>query len=99
MLMAGAGLAAAYFIGSNYVFLEQSKAECAKFTDKHLEKALAQIDEGIKDLQQKNPNMSRPNINSGLRGTRYFIEFPITGKNIDAFSILASTQSLINNNK
>jgi len=43
--------------------------------------------------------MSRPNISSGLRGTRYFIEFPITGKNVDAFSILASTQSLINNSK
>jgi hypothetical protein len=43
--------------------------------------------------------MSRPNISSGLRGTRYFIEFPITGKNVDAFSILASTQSLINNRK
>ena len=59
--------------------------------DKNLDKALAQIEEGIKDLQIKNPSMSRPNMNSGLRGTRYFIEFPITGKNVDAFSILAST--------
>lgn len=38
-------------------------------------------------------------MNTGLRGTRYFIEFPITGKNVDAFSILASTQSLINSGK
>jgi hypothetical protein len=70
-----------------------------KFNDKHLDKALSQVDEGIKELQLKNPNLSRPNINSGLRGTRYFIEFPITGKNVDAFSILASTQSLINSSK
>jgi hypothetical protein len=39
--------------------------------------------------------MQKPNINYGLRGTRYFIEFPIQGKNVDAFSILIATQSLI----
>ncbi len=98
-MMAATGLVAACLLGSKFVFQEQYKTECAKFSDKNLEKALAQIEDGIKELQTKIPNMSRPNINSGLRGTRYFIEFPITGKNIDAFSILASTQSLINNNK
>lgn len=40
--------------------------------------------------------MPKPNINYGLRGTRYFIEFPITGKNVDAFSILIETQNLLN---
>ena len=40
--------------------------------------------------------MQKPNINAGLRGTRYFIEFPITGRNVDAFSILIETQNMIN---
>lgn len=65
-------------------------SECAKFTDKHLEGALAKIDSGLRDLTIKYPKLQQPKLNHGLRGTRYFIEFPITGKNIDAFSILAA---------
>lgn len=63
-------------------------AECARFSDKHIDGAVAKIDEGIKDLQYKYPNMKKPILNYGLRGTRYFIEFPFAGKNIDAFSML-----------
>jgi hypothetical protein len=82
------GIALAYGVG-NY---QQKKAECIQFSDKHLDKCLGQIENGIKELQQKHQGLQRPNLGHGLRGTRYYIEFPITGKNIDAFSILASTQ-------
>lgn len=63
--------------------------------DKNLEGALNKLDDGIKDIIARNPGMQKPHINSGLRATRYFIEFPITGRNIDAFSILTKTQQLI----
>jgi hypothetical protein len=42
-------------------------------------------------LKVKYPNIQSVNMNYGLRGTRYFIEFPIVGKNVDAFSILIAT--------
>lgn len=70
-------------------------SECAAgvTSDKQLDIALNKIDNGIKDLLLKYPGMSsnRAMISSGTRGTRYFIEFPITGKNVDAFSLLVST--------
>ena len=40
-----------------------------------------------------------PRIKSGLRGIRYFIEFPIAGKNIDAFSLILQTEKAINRGK
>ncbi len=52
---------------------------------------MGQIKQGINELQEKYPNIQKPNIDDGLRGTRYYIEFPITGRNIDAFSLLATT--------
>lgn len=66
-------------------------AECGKFMDKHLEGALDKLDKGLKDLETKYPGIQRANLSYGLRGTRYYIEFPITGRNIDAFSILTKT--------
>jgi hypothetical protein len=89
--MTAGALLTSLWVGNKFIEKHQYKTECVKFNDKHLDKVLSQIDEGIKEIQQRNPNLMRPNISSGLRGTRYFIEFPITGKNIDAFSILAST--------
>ena len=47
----------------------------------------------------KNPTLQGPKLSSGLRGTRYFIEFPIEGENVDAFSILISVQSFLNKHK
>ena len=38
-------------------------------------------------------------IDSGLRGTRYFIEFPIVTKNFDAFSLLNSTKQKMEEGK
>jgi hypothetical protein len=85
------GIAIAYGV-ENY---QQKRAECVNFSDKHLEKCLGQIENGIKELQQKYQGLQRPDISHGFGGGRYSIEFPITGKNIDAFSILASTLKLI----
>ena len=75
-------------------YLNQT-AECARYSDKFIDVALNKIEEGVKEMQVQIPGIQKPNINYGLRGTRYFIEFPITGKNIDAFSILSQTQQLI----
>jgi|TARA_B110000285_G_scaffold233990_1_gene309457 hypothetical protein len=36
--------------------------------------------------------MEKVKVSHGLRGIRYFVEFPIAGKNIDAFSLLTATQ-------
>jgi hypothetical protein len=40
--------------------------------------------------------MKKPVLNSGLRGTKYFIEFPITDKYIDTSSILNSVKEILN---
>lgn len=74
-------------------------AECAKIRDKFLDRAVTDIEDGIRDIQLKYPSIQKPLLNYGLRGTRYFIEFPITGRNIDLFSILANTQQVINEGK
>jgi hypothetical protein len=34
-----------------------------------------------------------------MRGSRYYIEFPIAGKNINAFQILVATQQFLSNGK
>lgn len=67
-------------------------AYCSRFSDKHLDGAIAKIEDGIKELELKNPKMpKKANIlNYGLRGTRYFIEFPITGKDVDALAIISA---------
>jgi len=38
-------------------------------------------------------------VNYGLRGTKYFAEFNVIGKNVDAFSLLASCQNTIEKGK
>ena len=58
------------------------------FSDKHLAKCLEHVDRGIEELKKKYPGYQAPKIKSGLRGIRYFIEFPISGKNIDVFSLI-----------
>ena len=73
--------------------------EASSYRDKQLDFALNRIDDGIKDLLMKYPSMKRPTIKSGVRGTRYFIEFPIQQKNVDAFSMLVAVQSVLNQNK
>lgn len=63
--------------------------------DKHLKEVLEKIEDGIDKLNRKYPNAKKPKIKSGLRGPRYFIEFPITGRNIDAFGLILATEKLI----
>lgn len=52
---------------------------------------MEKINHGLEALFEKYPNMRRVNVSSGLRGVRYFLEFPIVAKNVDAFSLLTST--------
>lgn len=75
------------------------QAECQQVRDKYLEGALQKLDKGLDDLKVRYPNCKKPFIKSGQRGTRWFIEFPITGKNVDAFSLILSTEKTIQNGK
>ena len=52
---------------------------------------MGQVDAGLEKLYKKHPTMERVKVTHGLRGIRYFVEFPIVGKNVDAFSLLTST--------
>lgn len=56
---------------------------------------MQKIDQGIKDLQLKHPNMKTPQLNWGLRSTRYFIEFPITEGSLDIFGVITSLEQLL----
>ena len=47
---------------------------------------------------KKYPGRTKPKLRSGLRGPKYYIEFPIAGKNIDAFSLILTTEKLIQDN-
>jgi len=52
---------------------------------------MEKIDEGLEELYEKYPDMQRVRVSSGLRGIRYFIEFPIVARHVDAFTLLSST--------
>ena len=84
--------------------------EALSYTDKQLDFALNRIDDGIKDLLKKHPNMNSPSIESGVRDTQYcegshsdrnlcFIEFEADQKNADAYSMLVAVQNMIIQNK
>ena len=78
--------------GATLYFMNKEEAECASFSDKILDATMDKINAGVDEVIAKNPGMQKVKISSGLRGVRYFIEFPIIGQNVDAFSLLSSTQ-------
>ena len=90
-----------------YISLDEQKkqalfpqpAECAAFRDKHLDAIMSKVEEGIRELIEKNPGMPEVKLASGLRGTRYYIEFPIMARNVDAMSLLTSTKQLMTQSK
>ena len=58
-------------------------AECnfnGNFSDRFLAEILDKIDKGIAELLKKYPGRKKPVIKSGLRGPKYYIEFPIAGR-------------------
>ena len=77
--------------GAGLYFMNKEEAECASFSDKVLDATMDKINAGVEEVISKNPGMQKVKISSGLRGVRYFIEFPIVGHNVDAFSLLSST--------
>lgn len=87
--------------GLDFLRLRQT-AECAAksgLRDQNLNKINKLVDDGCELLLVKYPQMQKAKVTSGLRGTNYFIEFPITGRNVDAFSLLASTKQLMTENQ
>jgi len=75
------------------VLANEQIAEAAAFTDKNLENVMQKIQNKIDEAAERNPRLPRAKISSGLRGTRYFIEFPIIGKNVDSFRIFNYVKS------
>jgi len=73
-------------------------AEC-QFSDIHLAGAMDKVDRGIVELMKKYPGCEKPQVRSGLRGPKYFIEFPITGRNVDVFGIVISTTNILKEGK
>ena len=56
---------------------------------------LDKIDKGIGELMRKYPGRTKPKLQSGLRGPKYYIELPIIGRNIDALGLILSTEKLL----
>lgn len=86
----------------SFVMNMQKEAEAAGnpgFRDKNLDGIMMKIDTEIDQLVQRNKSIPRVKVTSGLRGTKYYIEFPFGGQNIDSFSILKSVEKLIEDNK
>lgn len=48
---------------------------------------------------KKYPGRVKPVIKSGLRGPKYYIEFPIAGRNVDIFGLILSTEKSIQDAK
>ena len=76
-------------------------SECASgpgYTDKQLDMVMGKIERGLEELEAKYPGMPKVKVTGGLRGIRYFVEFPIVGRNVDAFSLLVTTKQLLEDN-
>ena len=60
---------------------------------------MQRIDEKLEELYQKHPNIQRVRVSSGMRGIRYFVEFPIVQRHVDAFSLLTATNQKLDEGK
>jgi hypothetical protein len=69
------------------------------YRDKNLEAVMEKINDGIDELVRNNPGMPRHHISNGLRGTKYYIEFPFGGPNIDSLTLFKKVENLIESNK
>ena len=77
-------------------------AECAAgtgFSDKNLDDFKDKVNEGIEKLVAKDPNVQRVKLVSGLRGTKYFVEFPIAARNVDSCSLFQKVQQKLEKGK
>jgi len=76
-------------------------AECAGsgFSDKNLDDFTDKLGDGIDKLVAENPRIQKVKLVSGLRGTRYFVEFPIAARNFDAYSLLQKVQKKLEKGK
>ena len=83
------------FFQKNQMFFGKTELTAAQFNDKYLTACLDKIDKGLERLETKYPGMKRPQLKHGLRGPRYFIEFPISGASVDAFSLILGTEKTI----
>mmetsp|Transcript_13342 Transcript_13342/g.22676 ORF Transcript_13342/g.22676 Transcript_13342/m.22676 type:complete len:353 (+) Transcript_13342:39-1097(+) len=76
------------------------RAECAaSFTDKNLDEVMMKIQKGLDELHERVPSIPSVKITSGLRGVRYFIEFPIVGRNVNAYNLQNDVKEIMENGK
>ena len=72
--------------------------EC-EHRDRNLNTIVEMIEAGLPALQLKHPTFQKPKVKYGIRGVRYYIEFPITARRIDAFSYVVKTEQLLQQGK
>lgn len=60
---------------------------------------LEKIELGLQEVYKRHPDIPRVKISSGNRGLRYYIEFPIVTRNVNALALLESTKTLMEANK
>jgi hypothetical protein len=60
---------------------------------------MQKVDEKLEELYERKPHTPKVKVQSGLRGTRYFIEFPVVKNNVDAYSLMQKTRTLMESNK
>ena len=80
-------------------FLRPAECVGTGYSDKNLDDFKDKVDDGIDKLVAANPNVQRVKLVSGLRGTKYFVEFPITVRNFDAYSLLQTVQQKLEKGK
>jgi len=73
-------------------------AEC-EHRDRNMAQILDMVDAGIAGIQVRHPDFVKPKLKFGLRGIRYYVEFPILAKHIDAFSYILGTEKIIQEGK
>jgi hypothetical protein len=69
-------------------------AEC-EFRDKNMSMILDLLEQGYPGIRSKHSNFVKPKLTYGLRGTRYFLEFPILAINVDTFQYIVNTEKAI----
>lgn len=77
--------------------IEKPNLQCYKADDKELKRVRADINQKIKDLEFKyQGTMRKQNVNFGIRGNRYYMEFSINQANVNPEQILNAFLNAVN---
>jgi len=76
------------------ILTPQAPSSC-EFRDRNMIQILDLVEAGIPALEKKHPGFKKPRLTYGLRGIRYFLEFPVINRKVDAFSYIVNTEKTI----